>query len=113
MLNGMHALKLEIDWEQSDFRLGFETPVRIMRETGRTSSAPAHTRELAAKSGAARCPHCTSIVYSRRSKLCGVCNQILPQIVLFDPTEAERIEQLLVRERHRHRLWMEKYSVTR
>ncbi|MBI2948021.1 MAG: hypothetical protein HYY23_10255 [Verrucomicrobia bacterium] len=109
----MRALKLEIDWEQSDNRLGFEAPVRIVSAPGRTSDSPSYTRELASKVTTARCPHCASIVYSRRNKLCGVCNQSLPQTILFDPAEAEKIEQLLARERHRHRLWMERYSDAR
>ena len=109
----MRAVKLEIDGEQSDHRLEFEAPLRILSESKRSSEPPTNSRELSPKPTAARCPHCESIVYSRRTKLCGVCSQVLPHTLLFDAAEAEKIEQLLARERHRHRLWMERYSNAR
>ena len=31
-----------------------------------------------------RCPHCQSPVYSRKSKICGVCEKPLPENLLFN-----------------------------
>lgn len=55
-----------------------------------------------------RCPHCNSIIYSRRNKLCGVCSQALPAELLFSPEEARRIEKLLQTEQLRRREWLDK-----
>lgn len=56
---------------------------------------------------AARCPECNSIIYSRRHRLCGVCNEPLPDDLLFSLTEAQQVEDLLRTEQTRHRRWME------
>ena len=109
----MSAAKLEIDWEKTDCRIEFSAPVRIVDEPGRGAAGRAFTRDLASTQSALRCPHCDSIIYSRRNKLCGVCDQVLPQDILFSPTEAERIENLLARERQRHKRWMERISRAR
>ncbi|MBN9693987.1 MAG: hypothetical protein J0M24_27410 [Verrucomicrobia bacterium] len=37
---------------------------------------------------ARRCPACSAVVASRRSRLCGVCEQPLPESVRFTPDEA-------------------------
>lgn len=55
-----------------------------------------------------RCPHCESIIYSRRSPICGVCARPLPDVLLFSPTESRRVTQLLQTEKQRHRAWMSK-----
>jgi hypothetical protein len=59
-----------------------------------------------------RCPHCESIIYSRRSKRCGVCDCQLPEELLFSPEETQRIERLMQSERERHRRWMTKGTIT-
>ena len=56
----------------------------------------------------ARCPACGSIVYSRRQKLCGVCEESLPGSCLFDRTETQRVECLLRTELRRHRAWLQR-----
>ena len=48
-----------------------------------------------------RCPHCNSIVYSRRNKLCGVCGAELPPEVLFTKEEAEAWEKQMLKEKKR------------
>lgn len=53
-----------------------------------------------------RCPHCDSIVYSRRNPLCGLCGILLPKEFLFTAEESERVTGMLVRERSRHRQWI-------
>jgi hypothetical protein len=47
------------------------------------------------------------VIYSRRHRLCGVCNQPLPDHLLFNVIEARRVEDLLRTERDRHRQWMQ------
>jgi uncharacterized Zn finger protein (UPF0148 family) len=39
---------------------------------------------------ALHCPACSAVVVSRRARLCGVCEQPLPESVRFSPEEAER-----------------------
>lgn len=109
----MSAVKLEIDWKNTYNRAGSWTPVRILGGSGRKAETLDHARKVVPNANTSRCPYCDSIIYSRRSKLCGVCDQTLPEEMRFDPTEAERIEQLLVRERIRHKRWMERTSGAR
>jgi len=52
-------------------------------------------RKLAAPAPGLRCPHCDSIVYSRRHKLCGVCSQELPDSFAFSPEASRRLERIL------------------
>jgi hypothetical protein len=54
------------------------------------------------------CPHCGSIIYSRRHKVCGVCAQELPAELLFPEEEAQRLQFLMQFERLQHRTWMAK-----
>jgi hypothetical protein len=60
----------------------------------------------AGKVAARRCPHCDSIIYSRRHKLCGVCAEELPASCRFDAEVAENVSALVREERLRHRAWM-------
>ena len=53
-----------------------------------------------------RCPFCNSIVYTRRHSRCGVCEELLPERVLFSRAEAEKVKVLLRTERQRHRDWL-------
>jgi len=76
--------------------------------TSRASGAHAAlTRQLGGRGQPARCPECHSVVYSRRHKLCGVCNQPLPPNLLFSPQESHHIEALLWNERTKHRQWLQ------
>jgi len=52
------------------------------------------------------CPSCDSVVYTRRHRWCGVCEQVLPTNCLFDIDEAEKVDVLLRMERQRHRAWL-------
>lgn len=53
-----------------------------------------------------RCPYCNSIVYSRRHNRCGVCEQVLPECVLFSSEEADKVNLLLRTERQHHKAWL-------
>jgi len=55
-----------------------------------------------------RCPHCNSLVYTRRHKQCGVCERVLPVRLLLSDVEAQRVDILLRTERQRHRAWLKK-----
>lgn len=55
-----------------------------------------------------RCPHCESIIYSRRTFLCGVCDKALPDECLFTPEQAQTVSTLLAEERQRHRAWLQR-----
>jgi len=52
------------------------------------------------------CPSCNSIIYSRRQSQCGVCEQVLPDRLLFSSAEAEKVDVLLRTERQRHKAWV-------
>ena len=56
------------------------------------------------------CPHCGSIIYSRRHKLCGSCGEALPERCLFSPQEAQSVQTLLNEERNRHRKWLHRFG---
>ena len=53
-----------------------------------------------------RCPSCGSIVYTRRHKVCGACDETLPDHCLFTDEEAWRVSRLVITERNRHRAWL-------
>lgn len=69
-------------------------------------------RRLTEEPADGRCPHCGSIIYSRRHKLCGLCGRELPEEFLFSSAEAQRLENLLRIEQERHRTWMKKGMVS-
>ena len=56
-----------------------------------------------------RCPHCDSVVYSRRHKLCGVCSEPLPEACLFSEAQAQNVRTMVQEERQRHRVWLQKF----
>lgn len=41
------------------------------------------------------CPNCGSIIYSRRNKLCGVCETLLPEELLFSPEEKKQWDKVI------------------
>lgn len=53
-----------------------------------------------------KCPNCDSIVYSRKSRFCGVCGSNLPASFLFTQNEGAGVKQLLAAERSKHREWL-------
>src|SRR5579885_22361 len=55
-----------------------------------------------------RCPHCNSVIYTRKSELCGVCFKRLPEELLFTPHEAARVQSTIRTEQQKHRLWMQR-----
>ena len=42
-----------------------------------------------------KCPHCGSVIYSRRNVLCGRCGKELPKELLFSDVERTAVEQEL------------------
>jgi hypothetical protein len=96
----MSAAYLELAWD-------VQNEVNTFSVSMRSVTGAALDRPFALARNPARCPQCRSIIYSRRHRLCGVCNQPLPEHLLFSIVEAQRVEQLLRVERDRHRQWME------
>lgn len=91
----------------NDIRLEYGTAMK--RPLPRPHSAqPELTGHRMRKDAGLRCPHCSSIIYSRRNKLCGVCTQELPVELLFSQAEARRVESVLRSEQLRHRAWLAK-----
>jgi hypothetical protein len=95
VLYGMGAIAHEITgWEDTAFELYgtglFSRGVHIQRER--------------------RCPHCNSIIYSRRHRVCGVCCEPLPVACTFSEEESASVKSLLQEERERHRKWRGKVN---
>lgn len=65
-------------------------------------------RLAALRRPAPRCPHCGSIIYSRRNSLCGLCGRDLPDALRFSDEESRRVVRILTVERERHRRWISK-----
>lgn len=65
-------------------------------------------RLAALRRPAPRCPHCGSIIYSRRNSLCGRCGRELPDAFRFSEEESRRVVRILAVERERHRRWISK-----
>jgi predicted nucleic acid-binding Zn ribbon protein len=91
----MGAIVCEVEkWESTEFEVGgpnhFSRGVKLEQER--------------------RCPHCSSVIYSRRHKQCGVCGEALPEGCLFSADEARSVEALLDDERQRHRKWLQRFS---
>jgi hypothetical protein len=53
-----------------------------------------------------KCPSCDSIVYSRKSRFCGVCGENLPATFQFSQAERATVATLLQTERTKHRQWL-------
>jgi hypothetical protein len=92
----MSAANLKIQWGQYSEN-GF-LPVLL---DGQFS-----LRRIGVRPRTKRCPSCGSIIDSRRHNQCGVCEQVLPERVLFNSVEAQRVDALLRRERQRHKAWL-------
>src|SRR5258706_3176895 len=78
----MSATNLKIQWGQYS-ESGF-LPVSI---DGQFSLGRIGVRQRAK-----RCPSCGSIIYSRRHSQCGVCEQVLPERMLFNSVEAQKVD---------------------
>lgn len=64
-----------------------------------------YTRMTMTADSALFCPHCGSVIYSRRNRLCGACSEVLPEEYLFSPKQAQQVERLLRLEREKFRRW--------
>ncbi|MBM3835744.1 MAG: hypothetical protein FJ403_21240 [Verrucomicrobia bacterium] len=100
----MSAVKLSVDWVDKGEAEQFFPPLEPTQPLQAANPRPAIARQIAPAASALRCPHCTSIIYSRRNKLCGVCGEELPKEFLFTSTEARKVERTLRSEQMRHRL---------
>jgi len=69
-------------------------------------------RRIGVRPRAKRCPSCGSIIYSRRQSQCGVCEEVLPEKVMFNSVEAQRVDALLRTERQRHKAWLTRIQAT-
>jgi hypothetical protein len=96
----MSAAYLELAWDTQQDLSSFAVPLTV-------APAHKHVREISTRRVPAICPECKSIIYSRRHPLCGVCNQPLPEHLLFTGSEAQRVTRLLETERLRHRRWLQ------
>ena len=92
----MSAANLKIQWGQYSEN-GFP-PVSL---DGQFS-----LRRIGVRPRTRRCPSCGSIIYSRRLSQCGVCEEVLPEKVMFNSVEAQRVDALLRTERQRHKAWL-------
>ena len=101
----MKSSKLAIRWEPEVEFAEMEIDKLEKKALDRTGD---HTRRVAQTDNSLRCPHCSSIVYSRRHRLCGACSGELPDSCLFSEQEARRVEMLLRSEQERHRRWTQK-----
>jgi hypothetical protein len=45
-----------------------------------------------------RCPHCQSPIYSRKHKICGVCEKPLPENVLLSKAQIQLLKDQLAKE---------------
>jgi hypothetical protein len=57
-----------------------------------------------------KCPSCDSIVYSRKTRFCGVCGENLPKEFLFTSHETRKLQNLLQIEKQKHRQWLLKHD---
>ena len=103
----MSREKIKLEWREGSESKQIEI-LDCVRRVDADGSAVLLSRQLTSTLLGARCPHCNSIIYSRRHKLCGVCSQSLPEDYLFSETEARRIESILRTEQSRHKKWMSK-----
>jgi uncharacterized Zn finger protein (UPF0148 family) len=49
------------------------------------------------------CPHCHSIIYSRRSGRCGVCEAELPENLHLTEEQRAKIEEQMMESENNHR----------
>jgi hypothetical protein len=96
----MSGARLDLAWSTEEEATHFVVELT-------TATAPGVMRQIGARQLTGHCPQCKSIVYSRRHRMCGVCNQPLPDALLFSEREAERVAQLVHKERSEHRRWLE------
>lgn len=104
----MSAAKLEIEWKDSPDENVASVPLNRAGWVENKLKHPTLTRQIAASANTSHCPHCQSIIYSRKAKLCGVCSLPIPDEIRFNSTEANRVQSLLDIERRRHRAWIQK-----
>ncbi|MBM3840330.1 MAG: hypothetical protein FJ398_20680 [Verrucomicrobia bacterium] len=107
----MNGVSLKLNLAATDEQDLLQQPVVIRQDPAARPEARPELwaeRRLTKEAADGDCPHCGSIVYSRRHKLCGLCGRDLPEEFLFSSAESQRLESLLRIEQARHRAWMRK-----
>ena len=94
----MNVIRLNIRWSQVE--AGQPFPIAGTRDPSLTRVSEEPTLR--------RCPHCNSVVYSRRHERCGACEEPLPQSCRFSEQEAEQVMAVLQWEREQHRNWLKR-----
>ena len=110
----MNAVGFRLKVAATDESEFLQQPITIRHQTVEREAALRQLRvprRRAAEAADLRCPHCDSIIYSRRNKLCGLCARALPLEFLFSASEADRLENILRMGQERHRRWMRKNGV--
>ncbi|MBI4660526.1 MAG: hypothetical protein HY735_16945 [Verrucomicrobia bacterium] len=111
----MNAPSLKLKIAATDQRDSWEQQIPIRHGSAARGAAPQPlpiSRRLTEEPAESRCPHCDSIIYSRRHKLCGLCGQALPEELRFSASEVERLENILRTEQQRHRVWMKRNALS-
>lgn len=104
----MSVARLEIEWKDKPDEHVAAVPLTKTGWTENKLKNPDISRPLTTAASPSHCPHCESIIYSRKAKLCGVCSLPIPEEIRFGQTETKRIQTLLEIERHKHRRWVNK-----
>ena len=100
--------KLEIQWKDTPDEHVVSVPLTKVGWTVNKLGNPDVSRPITQAASPGHCPHCRSIIYSRKAKLCGVCSSPIPEDIRFGQTETKRIKSLMEIERHKHRQWINK-----
>ena len=96
----MNAIRLNVRWMDVEAGQPFPVSVAVTR--------PSSLVRLGAEPETRRCPHCNSVVYSRRHERCGACERPLPPSCRFSEQEAEQVLALFQWEREQHRHWLKR-----
>lgn len=101
----MNAMRLKVDWTESENG----QPFPILSGSGAVRSTVSFVR-LGAEPKAQVCPHCGSIIYSRRHPHCGACEAPLPESCRFSEREAGQVMALFQWEREQHKNWRKRIA---
>lgn len=104
----MSLAKLEIEWKDASDEHVVCVPLTKVGWTENKLGNPVVSRPITPVASPGHCPHCQSIIYSRKAKLCGVCSGPIPENIRFGQTETKRIQSLMDIERNKHRKWISK-----
>jgi hypothetical protein len=101
----MSTVRVNVEWNQGGER-SVSHLIPLANAQALEQKQRPLVRKIVAGAQALKCPHCEAIIYSRRSKICGVCSRDLPLEFHFTAKEAARLDKIIESERSRHRKWM-------